>query len=71
MMDPVVATYMIPVRQWAAASEKLNIIAHHILLVFRAYILSQKEALQTEGFARPPDPYLRFELSRGSAASTW
>ena len=29
-MDPVVATYMIPVRQWAAASEKLNFIAHHI-----------------------------------------
>lgn len=30
VMDPVVATYMIPVRQWAAASEKLNFVAHHI-----------------------------------------
>lgn len=30
MMDPMVATYMVHVRQWAVVSEKLNFTAHHI-----------------------------------------
>ena len=30
IMDPMVTTYMVHVRQWAVVSEKLNFTAHHV-----------------------------------------
>ena len=70
-MDPVVATYMISVRQWAAASEKLNCIAHHIpfniqgLHPLIATSILQRESLDPTG-AGPqylPIPVILFCLT--------